>query len=1286
MSGNFRKPLAVKAKTRRIGKGQSSSSNPSQRKFRVAAKNKSHGFVTGVVGPKGGLTLQRLQHHDSCADASHGSESILDTLENQTGASDGGFTAESGWTSASTIVMARFLANWDHKSALHQEMMALYGAATEVIRTNGGQESETEYFAVLMTTLESVDTDISRTAAAALLAIFANRVPTAVLRKKFSWITTMCINLLQSYSSTTHVMFLQNLLSLLATCLKSLELAVWNESSTLQVFSAMFPFITDSRPKLRKFARRAICRVLVGSAFQTGAIPTHPASPAVADFCIKLIETASATSLPVSTLHVFGFLKSALAHFPQAQVKATCETLLQVMAVGHPTLVHCGMLTLQSFFGSKPSPATLGPELNAQLVNALYNYQPRIHDAKLLDVWLAMMQEALMNLQRLSDELFLSNLPKFVGLAVNCWRCDKPSVHYTVASVLTALVQKGLQPCVTKLTAAEVAAMDGRSASPCMKVIEQLHRALHYQFSTVWDQVLFVWAACFEVLGKLFHPHMKESLRLMGEMRDSSSSQNNAVIERAIGSAIKTMGPGPVLETIPLKLVGVDAPLDFDRSWLLPILRDNVRNTKLAFFTSYFLPLTEALHKRVEKNDQSLAIVKTYEVLEKQVWSLLPGFCTGTMDVQESFGGIARTLGIYLNTRPDLRLEIMSGLRLLINTSSDNAEHTRELSMYAKNFLPIFFNIYTTETVGLADEGVRLAAYDTIKVFVRIADDALCTQLFLNASKKLSADGLTLFGKHAILDLARSLVCKMTAENVERLFLMAKSEVGNAERKVQKKAYRVLEELCRGPTPACKEFLENNVAELKSLLLDNLRTTKPGSRAPRLRCLGLLLDNLSVEHKAFASSVLSEAVLCVKVNANKVRQAAFEVVLGVGKAFTRWQPEDPKGAVKDLVSQLTAGFTGSAYLVSCTVLAVSNVLHEFKGQYSPEVLKSIIGAVDILMGSRNREIIQAALYFVRMLFVILDTQQLSTNLQHLVSRLCSIPGDIQKHYRIKLRNIFIKLIRKFGPETIVGMLPETHRKLVSNIRKVEERKKRRKQQRGDQGAGSGDEELEKDGIAAPKTGTEGIEDILRDTSDEEDSDNEIDRRKKKKALRKSTRAWIEEQGENDIVDFLDASAGKKITSTDPKSAPKKKGKCCFDVTEDGRLLIVDERSKSGKKEESSSDVEEDADDLLEALSHYEQTPKRGQSIDLSAGEGTSGTSKAGQGATPKKRKAGDTKGASGDTKKGRFEPYAYVPMDRKALNKRFKKSQEFKNIIKAAQKGAKKGQKKAGRTKKLTRA
>ena len=39
---------------------------------------------------------------------------------------------------------------------------------------------------------------------------------------------------------------------------------------------------------------------------------------------------------------------------------------------------------------------------------------------------------------------------------------------------------------------------------------------------------------------------------------------------------------------------------DFPRSWLLPVLRSNIRETELAFFASYFLPLAARLRTKGE--------------------------------------------------------------------------------------------------------------------------------------------------------------------------------------------------------------------------------------------------------------------------------------------------------------------------------------------------------------------------------------------------------------------------------------------------------------------------------------------------------------------------------------------------------------------------------------------------------------------------------------------------------------------------------------------------------------
>lgn len=52
-----------------------------------------------------------------------------------------------------------------------------------------------------------------------------------------------------------------------------------------------------------------------------------------------------------------------------------------------------------------------------------------------------------------------------------------------------------------------------------------------------------------------------------------------------------------------------------------------------------------------------------------QVWTMLPGFCTCPVDLLSSFKGIARTLGMAINERPDLRLTVCQALRTLINKS-----------------------------------------------------------------------------------------------------------------------------------------------------------------------------------------------------------------------------------------------------------------------------------------------------------------------------------------------------------------------------------------------------------------------------------------------------------------------------------------------------------------------------------------------------------------------------------------------------------------------------------------
>nr|KAG5693711.1 hypothetical protein BaRGS_008353 [Batillaria attramentaria] len=305
---------------------------------------------------------------------------------------------------------------------------------------------------------------------------------------------------------------------------------------------------------------------------------------------------------------------------------------------------------------------------------------------------------------------------------------------------------------------------------------------------------------------------------------------------------------------------------------------------------------------------------------------------------------------------------------------------------------------------------------------------------------------------------------------------------------------------------------------------------------------------------------------------------------------------------------------------------------------SGQVLSSLIQSVCLLLTSKNREVVKAALAFVKVLLGAYQPEILSAHLSELVAGLAAMRTDCKNHCRMKTKQIYAKLIKKFGYETVHGMTPESVHKLLTNIRKTQEREKRLKNKKDENASESEDEDE-----AVPKTRPETIDELLQD-SDLEESE-ETKGKAAKTARQKATqrRAWLKEESE-DITDFMDTSgAAKKVLASQPSSKSEKaKGSskdAGFKVAADGRLIITEPKDDKGEK--MDSDQEDDLDDLLTAL------------------EG--GSDKAG----------GDIK------KKGKPDPYAYVPLDFKQLNKRkqAKLKGQFAGLVKGARKGALKAKK-----------
>lgn len=135
----------------------------------------------------------------------------------------------------------------------------------------------------------------------------------------------------------------------------------------------------------------------------------------------------------------------------------------------------------------------------------------------------------------------------------------------------------------------------------------------------------------------------------------------------------------------------------------------------------------------------------------------------------------------------------MASLRKLIasSTESGNSEDREELSRFAKNYLPLLFNLYTTKPNGSDEEGQRLAAFDTIKVYLAITSKELTGELFDRAILRLDEPTVDEFLKQSVFDLIRVLTqftdsdrLKILYEKCVPLLMDSKNQKG------QKKAYR----------------------------------------------------------------------------------------------------------------------------------------------------------------------------------------------------------------------------------------------------------------------------------------------------------------------------------------------------------------------------------------------------------------------------------------------------------------------------------------------------------------
>ena len=545
------------------------------------------------------------------------------------------------------------------------------------------------------------------------------------------------------------------------------------------------------------------------------------------------------------------------------------------------------------------------------------------------------------------------------------------------------------------------------------------------------------------------------------------------------------------------------------------------------------------------------------------------------------------------------------------------------------------------------------------------------------------------------MDLSILMVHYVDLPHLQQFYPSIIEGLSHTDKTIQKKCYRVLEEMSGSDSVACRHLIAEKLGELQKHLAESLSSSSPSSKAPRLRCLIRILSKLEEPNMEFLNTVVPEAVLCTKEVAEKARTAAYNLLTTICETLCRWKEatQTKQETLYQVFEMLLAGLAGSPHMVSCTVLAITKMLKDFRQDLDKALLTLLVDATCLLLKSKAREIVTTAVGLMKMLLGIVPESDLAQFLQQIVSSLVTMKEDNKHHLRFHNKVIYAKLIRKFGYEHILKLVPQSHHKILQNIKKTTDRKKRK--QEAEQGEleddGSDDDAVEQMRKAKPET----VADYLIETDSEDDEEAEDKKKKQKSGKKRKAQdtAYIKEGGDEDVVDFLDTTVSKRVTSTKPSKVTATKIKHDFKTTSDGRLVInfdeedEDDGQKRGKKRRKDDDDDDDLADLFAALSNGKKSNKKIAAMENDEDEemvestykpGGKGIHRANPQESIQSGQEYKAKKAKGDVKKqGQQDPYAYIPLDRNVMNKRKKAKLQgtFKNFVKGANKGASKGKK-----------
>lgn len=355
----------------------------------------------------------------------------------------------------------------------------------------------------------------------------------------------------------------------------------------------------------------------------------------------------------------------------------------------------------------------------------------------------------------------------------------------------------------------------------------------------------------------------------------------------------------------------------------------------------------------------------------------------------------------------------------------------------------------------------------------------------------------------------------------------------------------------------------------------------------------------------------------------------------------------------------------TSHMRSAVVMALSRIVFEYAGANEKlhELLPSLLKTVLVLIDEGSREVIKSVVGFIRICVARIPPDQLEPLLPELIGSLFA-SNQTKGRFREKVKIILKKLVKLFGYDALMPLVPEGETRLLTHMRKLDEREKRKKNLRREQGRTQEDEfenmvDSDEDDSDDGRTFMTGATRFSRLTALRERSSSgksvatgsqrsrlsagaSLSSKKSKMHTEKKIRLPDETDGE--VVDMLGPSMAKRVQFADDV-ADSDSDSAAMEFDEDGKLVVPDD--DAADEPANLEDAKIEGSNKKRRLSKFEHVQSKQMERRAKKGDG-----KKGLGSAYKSKKAG------GDVKKKgqKYEPYAYVPLDGRAYSKKNRRS------------------------------